>query len=325
MKTVNLKVTQKGTPDSPRIKFSAPYVPHKACRGLEAYHGLGQNESREVIGLVAQGVVLSAVADDVDSLRALSPAEPKKSERSKASRSRATRSTSPRQPSRGVALSKKEAGFHNPYNFSPCIPRPSPDDPLAQGLSDGAPRGHDHWAPDAWQGWFDVELEAVTPLLVPDPESAQDEPKQHKSFGTMERLGRPWIPVTTFKGALRQAYECVTNSRLPRFNGHNKRLGFRHPAASGIGSVPVRIRKNIPRGDGVEAELMIDVLDQTPPLPPGFRLPTKRNGQPMRPMLAAWPPRYEARRGGVSRRRAIRYVDGSLPSTRIMFEFISSS
>lgn len=115
--------------------------------------------------------------------------------------------------------------FHNPYNFIPAPPfKPDPvpahaaSGPPAKGLEQGPPEGHHRWHDDRYSGRIHIEIAAVTPLLIPDadpdphPEAAD---RDHKIFRTLaDGDGKPVMPVTSLKGALRSAYEAITNSRM---------------------------------------------------------------------------------------------------------------
>lgn len=148
--------------------------------------------------------------------------------------------------------------FRNPYNFVPFLPRPTSDEvnrriqretdeeakkalERALDLTDGPPPGHHVYCADRYTGWLDVELELATPLLLPDAQRAEDRPGGHKVMPVMLRDGEPWLPPTSLKGALRSAYECITNSRLPRFDGHDVRLGYRGPIQGALSLIPGRV------------------------------------------------------------------------------------
>ena len=137
-----------------------------------------------------------------------------------------------------------DAKFENPYNFVPAFPR----DIDHCTLGDAEPSGHHRYHADNWSGRISVELTTVTPLLIPD-QSAEDS-NGHKSFGIRtDDAGAPYLPPTSLKGALRAAYEAVTNSRMGVWSkSHDLRLAFRLPADSALGLIPVRIENVIDNG-----------------------------------------------------------------------------
>jgi len=72
-------------------------------------------------------------------------------------------------------------------------------------------------------------MTAMTPLLVPDTERAQESANGHKTFPLRVGAdGRPLIPASGVRGMLRSAYEAVTNSRFGRFSkSHEQKLKYR--------------------------------------------------------------------------------------------------
>lgn len=131
-----------------------------------------------------------------------------------------------------------EQQFENPYNFVPAPPR------LIEHatLGDAPPVGHHRYLPGLWSGRISVELTTVTPLLIPD-QPIVDATNGHKTFGVRtDEKGAPYLPPTSIKGALRAAYEAVTNSRMGVWSkAHDSRLALRQPAESALGLIPVRI------------------------------------------------------------------------------------
>ena len=117
--------------------------------------------------------------------------------------------------------------FHNPYNFVPAPP-PRTDADLTFGHR--APVGHHIYHDELWSGEISIELETVTPLLLPDAATARPVGNSgHKSFATRRILRNaqemPLLPVTSFKGVLRSLYEAATNSRFGVFDDkHEKPL-----------------------------------------------------------------------------------------------------
>ena len=160
--------------------------------------------------------------------------------------------------------------FENPYNFIPAPPR-------ERGhtiLGDSEPCGHHRYHPGLWSGRIGVTLTTCTPLLIPDLGTQEE----HKIFGLrVDEQGVPYLPLTSFKGVLRSAYEAVTGSRMGIFAEHAEPLALRHPAQSGAAVIPVRVAD-----DGEHLEL----LNGTTPIGP--------NGTPAagQPQCAAWVPCY---------------------------------
>jgi len=178
--------------------------------------------------------------------------------------------------------------FHNPYNFIPAPPRIT-DDPE---LGDHTPIFQDQFYPDRITGRIQIEMEAITPLLIPDPNSCREGGNGHKTFGLLQgNDGKPLIPSSSIRGMLRAAYETVTNSRLGRFpnKDHGKHLAYRMEARDGLSLIPARINNG-----------QIYLLTGTSSL-----------GQNGVPQYAAWLPRYSGQ--NKANARAVRYPDGSLP------------
>lgn len=131
--------------------------------------------------------------------------------------------------------------FYHPYNFVPALPR----DTVAGDLADGRPMGHHAYHADYWSGRITVQLETVTPLLLPDAArlTARGQGQDwHKTYPVrVDAQGAPYLAPTSIKGMLRTAYEAVTNSRLGVFEEHQDRLGYRNPAQGGGDVVPARV------------------------------------------------------------------------------------
>ena len=187
-----------------------------------------------------------------------------------------------------------QRNFHNPYNFVPAIP-PKKDGPLGQKK----PVGHHKYHAEHWNGRIDIEIETVTPLLIPDAANERELDNGHKIFPVrVDADGRPLLAPTSVKGMLRSAYEAITNSRFGVFMGHDEPLAHRMNAGDGLAMIPARIVSDD------EFELLMDTTSGKPIWQNGrWRAPD--------PMYAAWLPRYD-RRGGVAR-WAVKYRDGSLP------------
>ena len=191
---------------------------------------------------------------------------------------------------RAPAASRSEGGcFRNPYNFVPVLDR----DQVTGDLGDSHPVGHDRIHPDRWTGRIRVRLEVTTPLLIPDSARAEKRASGHRFFPVrVDADGRPYLPPTSVKGALRSAFEAVTNSRMGIFVGHDKRLAYRRPATAGAAMVPARIMSD----EG--GKLAVELLPGTSQI--------GDDGTPEGPLYAAWLPRY----GPQGR---MEYADGKEP------------
>ncbi len=153
------------------------------------------------------------------------------------------------------------AEFYNPYTFIPPMDPPvdakyDATKPSENMLHQGKPAGHDRYHKGLWSGRIGIEIETVTPLLV--PEARPEPPKagvlsDHKVFKTRRTPDdKPLLPVSTLKGPLRAAYEAVTNSRFGVFEEHSEPLARRMTATEGLGLIPGRIVRN---GTGFDVEL----------------------------------------------------------------------
>jgi hypothetical protein len=136
-------------------------------------------------------------------------------------------------------MPRRQAGFHNPYNFVPAPPR-NTNDPDLGDLEKKPPVDQSAFMEDRYTGSIRVRMTAKTPLLVPDTnlERVQESPNGHKTFPLrVDANGRPLIPASSVRGMLRSAYEAVTNSRFGRFSRdqHGDRLAFRMDAKKGSG------------------------------------------------------------------------------------------
>ncbi len=130
-------------------------------------------------------------------------------------------------------------GFHNPYNF---ISAPPPNRGHRE-LGHHAPAGHDRYHPDKWSGRIHIRIETKTPLLLPDAAKATTDSHKHKTFPLRRGAdGNPYLAPTSLRGALRAAYEAVTNSRFGVFEKHGTPLARRMEAGEGLAMVPARVR-----------------------------------------------------------------------------------
>lgn len=146
----------------------------------------------------------------------------------------------------------RQGDFHNPYNFIPAPPRKTEAPELGDADPTKCGMGHGSYSPDRWSGRISVQLETITPLLIPDAANATGD--DHKSFPLrIGTDGLPYLPSTSIKGMLRSAYEAITNSRLSIFQKHDDRLAWRMPAK--IGPVPARVER---QGESLVLRIMED-------------------------------------------------------------------
>lgn len=107
----------------------------------------------------------------------------------------------------GKGSAKTKQKFYKPSKPVPTLNRS--DVPADHPLGDHAPVGHHRYRPERWTGSLSLSLEARTPLLLLDGFSCKADGNGHKTLDTRAHLLR-----TQLKGALRSAYEMITNSRL---------------------------------------------------------------------------------------------------------------
>lgn len=179
--------------------------------------------------------------------------------------------------------------FNNPYNFIPAPP------PVTAGeLVHRKPAGRHRWMPDLWSGRIGIRIEAVTPLLIPDGSGIKyGAENKHKAYRTRLRNGQPHLPITTLKGALRSAYEAITNSRFGVFEKHDERLAYRMNVKDGLRMVPARVDV----AGGVKSLKLYFGTH------PSGTWPTPVNGTygpPGNLMYAAWLKSYGNRNGNVN-------------------------
>ncbi len=126
-------------------------------------------------------------------------------------------------------------GKPNPYTFIPAPPRTS----LPPGLEDGQPAPHGIIDPGTqWSGWLVLRLVTTTPMLLPDPAAVTRDAAGHPTYPVRTGPdGRPFLHGASVKGALRSAYEAVTDSRYAVFRGHDRPLAYRRPASAEKGQI----------------------------------------------------------------------------------------
>lgn len=179
----------------------------------------------------------------------------------------------------GSTMGTTQSRFHNPYNFVPFEDVPAPN----CGLGQFGPPGHHAYKAKLFEGRITVKLTATSPLLLLDPASTTVDKNDHTTLNLLtDSQGRPVLRPTSFKGALRSAYEAITGSRLGVFHGHDRPLARRMDARDGLAMMPARISDC-----GKKLELYLGTNDKFPEW-------QKRNRWqvPENTMYAAWLPLY---------------------------------
>ena len=139
----------------------------------------------------------------------------------KSGKSKKRKGTAPQGQGKGSAKTPKK--FYKPSKPVPTLNRSAV--PADNPLGDHAPVGHHRYRPERWTGSLSLSLEARTPLLLLDGFSCKVDGNGHKTLDTRARLLR-----TQLKGALRSAYEMITNSRLGCVkSSHSEPLQYRPP------------------------------------------------------------------------------------------------
>ena len=195
--------------------------------------------------------------------------------------------------------------FDNPYNFVPAMNR-------AQHIKDAhlgdhLPTSHHAYHKDHWSGKLTIEMTVATPLLIPNAAQATTQ-NDHVTLPIRKDVeGNVQIPVTSFKGTLRSAFEAITNSRLGIFRGHDEKLIYRLTPTDAPNLFPVRILYH--QGQ-LCAELMVDRKSK------GDIDFLKDKHQ-----HAAWLPRYiknwevkeKSKKDKGESIKALKYPDGNIP------------
>ena len=89
--------------------------------------------------------------------------------------------------------------FHNPYNFVPFGSEGT------DGLVQGEPPGHSAYKTDLFEGSIEIELEAVSPLLLFDPSKMKMTVRdKHKTLDLLKMPDGKPIPASNI------AQRCVT-------------------------------------------------------------------------------------------------------------------
>ena len=193
--------------------------------------------------------------------------------------------------------------FHNPYNFVPFENVGTNGD-----LAQGKPPGHKAYKTDRFEGSIEIELKAVSPLLLFDHAKITVKNK-HKTLDLLTMHdGTPILRPTSLKGALRAAYEAITCSRLGVLDKRYKKpLAYRMSARDGLSMVPARIS---PCGKKLELYRGYHRCNPT------WNSKRKRWQVPNNTMYAAWLPMYKANSsqtcstGPIEGSLAVKYPDG---------------
>ncbi|MDR3636736.1 MAG: TIGR03986 family CRISPR-associated RAMP protein [Isosphaeraceae bacterium] len=172
--------------------------------------------------------------------------------------------------------------FIHPYYFLTLTDRSA----FRDALADERPVGHERLQLGRYTGKIAVRLTTKTPLLICDDQTASVDAGGHKTYAMRTVDGKPLMASSSVRGMLRSAFEAITNSRLAVFPGnieaegepadkHGRRLGFRLPANTPLGTVPVRIVRH---NGTLAAEL----------LPGSSTIPGNGQLTPGNPVFAAW-------------------------------------
>lgn len=165
--------------------------------------------------------------------------------------------------------------FLNPYNFVQSHRH-------TEGpLGDSSSPTHARYIEDAWSGVIGATLTTETPLLNLDDASYSvrniGHGKYHKTYGVRtDEHGRPVLPVTSVKGALRSVVEAITGSRFGVWSSEwNIPLAHREDTRKSADLVPIRVT-------GADGQLRAEIYH-------GHRQSVPSYGTPM---AAAWLPTY---------------------------------
>lgn len=136
-----------------------------------------------------------------------------------------------------------ETVFRNPYNFVPFDKdRAGFEGPLA----DSPPVGHATYHAEAWSGTITVRGVVRTPLILtpaPPATPAGQGDQTHRTYGCRVGAdGLPWLPPTSLRGAIRNRYEALTDSRFGVVSEVlDRRFAFRQGTEDAQRAVPVRV------------------------------------------------------------------------------------
>ncbi len=95
-----------------------------------------------------------------------------------------------------------------PYNFVPL-----PEAIWAAEVQEPCPwQAHDHYLPEARNGWLDLRIETLTPLFIRGPLRGGQTAPDATPWATPE--GRPVIPGSSLRGMLRTLVEILTSAKI---------------------------------------------------------------------------------------------------------------
>ena len=150
--------------------------------------------------------------------------------------------------------------FVNPYTLVPAPPR---NDGSTLPFGDRQPAGHGALVKDHWSGTIEVTITTVTPLLLLDARRAD---RQRYPIRVDSTTKAPVLEWTALKGALRSAFEAVTNSRFGVLSGvHERHLAIRQNARGALGMLMGRIEK-LPSSTGPGTVRVAEPLTPTSPI-----------------------------------------------------------
>jgi CRISPR-associated protein (TIGR03986 family) len=169
---------------------------------------------------------------------------------------------------KSVSQRRSPYRFLNPYNFvRPLAPKQPDVWPL---LGRCAPPPHDRHL--ALTGRISARLTTTTPLFIADSEDIREEPPGHYHYRFFSYGGRPAIPATSLRGAVRSVFEAVTSSCFSVFDA-GRRLSYHLPPGEALKLVPARVVRR-------DAGWGLELLTGTTALAVGQR--------PQGPQYAAW-------------------------------------
>ena len=204
--------------------------------------------------------------------------------------------------------------FHNPYNFVPF------GSVVTDGLLDQRkPPGHSAYKTDFFEGSIEIELNAVSPLLLFDPAKTTVANNGHKTLDLLTTTDgqsttdrQPILRPTSLKGALRAAYEAITCSRLGVLDErYETPLARRMEAPDGLSMVPARISSCRQKLELYRGEHSCN---------PTWNSQRRRWKIPNNVMYAAWLPMYDhdptstCSKGPVIGSQAVEYPNGGIPA-----------
>ncbi|MFY1651106.1 TIGR03986 family CRISPR-associated RAMP protein [Solwaraspora sp. WMMB762] len=152
-----------------------------------------------------------------------------------------------------IKLDDTDGHFLNPYGFVSIPDREN----LPTELADAPPAGHDRYDLDRWTGTIGMRVTTRTPMLIPDHgRRAADGDRPDAPLPVrVDHAGRPQLAGSAVKGALRSAYEAITNSRFGVFTGHDQQLAIRATTDHALRARPAVVTK-VNSDGGAEVRLV---------------------------------------------------------------------